>query len=404
MKKYFIIIFLILVSFGCTQKPAKIIYKNAGVYKPTYSEVYVESPDGKIARSLRGNNDGKKAQEINIINNDRISEINNTYYTVKNGDSLWSISRKYDIKIQELISLNGLSKPYNIRSGQKLKILDYAINKNKQNIINLNNNYIKYISYKVRSGDNLSSIANKYKTSTIEIAKLNNIRKPYNIKIGQNIKIKKNAISNSITKKSKISSYIVRNGDNLSNIAKQKGMSLKEIINLNDLKYPYLIKVGQKLKINSNEPMVIVKNSQNKNKQKINNDNNSKINKKNSFIWPIKGNIVSSFGNKSNGLYNDGINIEALKGTDFKACEDGVVAYVGNELRGYGTIILIKHNSNWISAYAHCDTVKVSRGDKVQKGQTIGTVGNSGNVSTPQLYFSLRNGRKAVDPIKYLEK
>ena len=188
-------------------------------------------------------------------------------------------------------------------------------------------------------------------------------------------------------------------------------MTLSEIIELNDLDKPYVVKIGQKIKINTDEPKVVIKNTtqQNNNNKNINitKSEQKQVVKKepkvNSFIWPIKGNVISSFGSKSNGLYNDGINISAPKGTDFRACEDGVVAYVGNELRGYGTIILIKHENNWISAYAHCDTAKVSRGDKVQKGQIIGTVGNSGNVSTPQLYFSLRNGREAVDPIKYLK-
>ena len=164
------------------------------------------------------------------------------------------------------------------------------------------------------------------------------------------------------------------------------------------------------MKLNLHEPIVVVQQS-----TKTTNNNNIKktevvekrqVHKQKktlSFTWPVKGKIVSSFGTKSNGLYNDGINISATKGANFKATEDGVVAYVGNELRGYGTIILIKHDDNWISAYAHCDTTNVSRGDMVSKGQVIGTVGDSGNVTSPQLYFSLRKGREAVDPTKYLK-
>ena len=204
----------------------------------------------------------------------------------------------------------------------------------------------------------------------------------------------------------------MKKGDNLSSIAEKYDMTITEIAQLNNLKKPYPIRVGQKLKITKDvsDNVVIAKNSTKKQtntkKQTTKNNSNNKISvaKKstNSFVWPLKGTIISSFGNKANGLYNDGINISSSSGTEFKATKDGVVAYVGNELRGYGTIILIKHDSNWISAYAHCGSVKVSRGDKVNQGQVIGTVGQTGNVDKPQLYFSLRNGKEAVDPIKYL--
>lgn len=414
MKRYFAILFLFFISFGCTQKPARIVYKNTGVYKPTYSETYVESPDGKLARSLRGNNDSSKAQEIDIINKDNVpSNDNRNFYMVQYGDSLWSISRKYDMKVQELVDLNNLRKPYNIKPGQMIRI------SNGGNIVKKNNNNdddnkaviksqisTKLDTYKVKSGDNLIGIAKKYDMTTSELAELNNLKKPYKIRIGQNLKIKKTY--NNIDKN--VSTYTVKSGDNLTNIARKHDMTLSEIIELNDLDKPYVVKIGQKIKINTDEPKVVIKNTtQQSNNKNINITKSEqkqvvkKAPKVNSFIWPIKGNVISSFGSKSNGLYNDGINISAPKGTDFRTCEDGVVAYVGNELRGYGTIILIKHENNWISAYAHCDTAKVSRGDKVQKGQIIGTVGNSGNVSTPQLYFSLRNGREAVDPIKYLK-
>ena len=232
---------------------------------------------------------------------------------------------------------------------------------------------------------------------TIELAELNNIKKPYNIRIGQRLKVMTTqSVSNN-------GIYIVKSGDNLSTIASNHNMTLNEIANLNNLKKPYTLKVGQKLKLgNAN---IVASSKQIEKKQPVKQQKQSQQKNSNtiSFAWPVKGEIISSFGNKANGLYNDGINISAANGTDFKATEDGVVAYVGNELRGYGTIILIKHNNNWISAYAHCGSVKVARGDKVSKGQVIGTVGKTGNVSTPQLYFSLRSGRQAVDPIKYLK-
>jgi murein DD-endopeptidase MepM/ murein hydrolase activator NlpD len=85
-----------------------------------------------------------------------------------------------------------------------------------------------------------------------------------------------------------------------------------------------------------------------------------------------------------------------------EAADVGVVAYAGNELRGYGNLILIKHSNGWISAYAHCDLILVKRGDKVSRGQVIARVGATGNVTEPQLHFELRRGNRAVDPREFM--
>jgi murein DD-endopeptidase MepM/ murein hydrolase activator NlpD len=121
-----------------------------------------------------------------------------------------------------------------------------------------------------------------------------------------------------------------------------------------------------------------------------------------SFVWPVRGRILEGFGPGPDGAHNDGINIAAPRGSPVQAVEGGVVAYAGNELRGYGNLILIKHPGGWISAYAHCDLILVRRGERVARGQVIARVGSTGNVSTPQLHFELRRGDKPVDPRAYL--
>jgi murein DD-endopeptidase MepM/ murein hydrolase activator NlpD len=120
------------------------------------------------------------------------------------------------------------------------------------------------------------------------------------------------------------------------------------------------------------------------------------------FLWPVHGNILAAYGSKSDGSHNDGINISAARGAAVVAADAGVVAYTGNELRGYGNLVLIKHANGWISAYAHCDQVLVKRGEKVSRGQVIARVGSTGNVSEPQLHFELRRGQHAVDPREFL--
>lgn len=122
------------------------------------------------------------------------------------------------------------------------------------------------------------------------------------------------------------------------------------------------------------------------------------------FIWPVKGKVISAFGPKGAGLHNDGINIAARKGAAVRAVENGVVAYVGNELRAFGNLVLIKHSDGWVSTYAHAEEILVARGDRVRKGQVIARVGSSGNAREPQLHFELRRGKNAVDPLEYLPR
>jgi murein DD-endopeptidase MepM/ murein hydrolase activator NlpD len=120
------------------------------------------------------------------------------------------------------------------------------------------------------------------------------------------------------------------------------------------------------------------------------------------FAWPVRGRVLAGYGVASGGTHNDGINIAAPRGTPVAAVDAGIVAYAGNELRGYGNLILVKHASGWITAYAHCDELLVKRGDKVNRGQVIAKVGATGGVAEPQLHFELRRGKRPVDPREFL--
>jgi murein DD-endopeptidase MepM/ murein hydrolase activator NlpD len=120
------------------------------------------------------------------------------------------------------------------------------------------------------------------------------------------------------------------------------------------------------------------------------------------FGWPLNGRILAGYGAAPDGSRNDGISIEAPRGAPIAAIEAGTVAYAGNELRGYGNLILIKHADGWISAYGHCDELLVKKGDQVHRGTVIAKVGATGNVNEPQLYFELRRGKQPVDPRQFL--
>ncbi|HUC66880.1 MAG TPA: LysM peptidoglycan-binding domain-containing M23 family metallopeptidase [Stellaceae bacterium] len=120
------------------------------------------------------------------------------------------------------------------------------------------------------------------------------------------------------------------------------------------------------------------------------------------FLWPVHGRIIASYGNGPGGTHNDGINIAAPAGTPVLAADAGTVAYAGNELRGYGNLLLIKHANGWMTAYAHNQVLLVKRGDRVRRGQPIARVGATGAVGEPQLHFEIRHGTHALDPGDYL--
>jgi murein DD-endopeptidase MepM/ murein hydrolase activator NlpD len=120
------------------------------------------------------------------------------------------------------------------------------------------------------------------------------------------------------------------------------------------------------------------------------------------FQWPIQGKIISRFGAKNGGQHNDGINIAAKEGAKVYAADSGTVAYAGNELKGFGNLLLIRHTDGWITAYAHNEKLLVKKGDKVTRGQPIALVGATGNVDSPQLHFEIRRGSDPVDPLQHL--
>lgn len=116
------------------------------------------------------------------------------------------------------------------------------------------------------------------------------------------------------------------------------------------------------------------------------------------FTWPLSGRIISPFGKSASGERNDGINIAAHLGAPIRAAAAGVVTYSGNELKGYGNLVLIKHEGGYVTAYAHAERTLVNKGEKVAKGQVIAYTGETGDVTEPQLHFEIRHDTKPVDP------
>jgi murein DD-endopeptidase MepM/ murein hydrolase activator NlpD len=116
------------------------------------------------------------------------------------------------------------------------------------------------------------------------------------------------------------------------------------------------------------------------------------------FVWPVQGRIIADFGTNANGERNDGINIATALGAPIHAAAAGTVTYAGNELKGYGNLILIRHDDGYVTAYAHAEQMLVTRNDSVSQGQVIGYSGDTGDVTEPQLHFEIRHGVEPVNP------
>ena len=249
--------------------------------------------------------------------------------------------------------------------------------------------------YKVIKGDNLYSISKKFNIPIQKIINSNKITSPFKIFPNQKIFLPRNKV------------YTVKKGDTLYSISRKFKTDLFSLSVLNKLNNVNQIKVNQKILI----PDYILKPKKIRQKEKsLQKTENKKIIKKKlltnkvdtDFIWPVKGKILNNFGSETPGFFNDGINISSNLGTSVKASLDGEIVYSGNEIPGYGNLILIKHSKNWITAYAHLEKIVKKKGNYVKKGETIGLVGKTGNVSEVQLHFEIRKGKEAVNPLKYL--
>ncbi len=119
------------------------------------------------------------------------------------------------------------------------------------------------------------------------------------------------------------------------------------------------------------------------------------------FRWPVRGRVIGKF-NQKGATPNEGIDLAVPFGTEVHAAEDGTVAYSGDELPGYGKIVLIRHAGNWVTAYAHNSELLVKRGEAIRRGQVIAKAGKTGRVDQPLVHFELRKGSQPVDPLPYL--
>ncbi len=303
---------------------------------------------------------------------------------VKPGDTLYSLARQNDISVEELAKINSLKEPYVLSVGQQLNVVataqgadlvkktdgvtsDVIAVPSKKSVGVQTQTRVVLSDVTVGAGDTLYSISRKYSVPVNDLAVMNNLKSPFNLSVGQKLKVPDLAKAN------------------VKTVAVNKVVTPVE--KQSEKQDTKTVKVEQK-KVSSDPskrlPAIAARSSS-------------------KFSWPVRGKILSNYGAKSGGLFNDGINISAARGAVVKAAENGVVAYAGNEVKGMGNLIIIQHASGWMTVYAHMDSLAVRRGTRVNVGQKIGTVGETGKVNSPQLHFEIRKGTKAYNPSAYLK-
>lgn len=251
--------------------------------------------------------------------------------------------------------------------------------------------------HRVARGEMLSLIAERYDVRVAALAGANGLASPYRIYPGQVLRVPGSVDVRPAA--APPARHVVRRGENLSVIARRHGVSVGSIVRANDLRSPDALRVGQSLLLPGAIETVVA--SRDDGARTIAAAVPATV-PDDRFIWPLKGKVIAGFGRKEDGEINHGISIAARPGTPVRAARNGEVIYAGDAIRGYGRMILIRHGSDYVTTYAHNAVLLVNVGDRVERGQVIARVGETGGVSRPQLHFELRKGRKPLDPKGYL--
>lgn len=273
-------------------------------------------------------------------------------HNVVRGDTLYSVSQRYKIAMRDIVQYNSLTPPFALKVGQRIKLPPPR-------------------EYTVKKGDTIYAVSRIFDISPWELAQMNSMSEPYTLMPGRVLKLPSVAGSQMTT--------------GSVTIAKASSGRAVPVDNVQ----------ASSLSSSAGGPKPAAKP-----RSRITASTPARSSSK--FAQPVSGRVVSGYGPKAGGLHNDGVNIAAPRGTPVGAAENGVVVYVGNELKGSGNLILVRHADRWMSAYAHLDSTKVARGQVIKRGDVIGTVGSTGNVTSPQLHFELRRGTQAINPQRYI--
>lgn len=304
---------------------------------------------------------------------------------VRRGDTVWSIAQRYRANPEDVIAANNLRPPYHLAAGQRLRLPKPA-------------------EYEVREQDTLYSISRMFHIDTHQLVRLNNMQPPYRITAGERLRLPSSGSTASVQTASTQARHspTVQSDTFLPPAGQAAAIEREDLAQTARMETAALHRPQENNRLRSPQAPQNLANPSPAAAPRAAATPPAASSAQSGFIWPVRGQILSDFGPKPGGLHNDGVNIGAPQGTPVKAAAEGTVVYVGDELASFGNLVLIRHGNGWVSAYGHLQNMNVKRGDTVRQGQTIGTVGRTGSVSTPQLHFELRQGRTALNPARHL--
>lgn len=296
--------------------------------------------------------------------------------TVLPGDTLYSIARRFDVPVRAVIDANHLEPPYQVVAGRTLILPQVR-------------------THLVRPGETLYGVSRLYGVDATTLARENHMEPPYTIRTGTVLVLPASVepAALPVTAPSQFaatpSPSIAPPGRSAIGSAPENPGGPPRTAAASAPPTPVLSAPAQ------SEPAIAPSAGPIAGRPPPQRNGRS-------FLWPVRGRVIGHYGPGPSGTHNDGVNIAAPEGSPVLAADAGVVAYAGNELRGYGNLILIKHADGWMTAYAHNGKLLVMRGERVRRGQVIARVGATGAVGEPQLHFELRKGTRALDPVSYL--
>lgn len=346
------------------------------------------------------------------------TSVGGTAITVRDGENLYNISKRYGVPVNALKRVNNISDVAQVNAGQRIIIPTYVYSSTVPVSAPDNNP-------KTRASRASKGYLGETRTGNVIVP----TRAPKHASSGYKpglaaIELPKKRASKPTAS---VNQYKVSSGDSLGAIAQKHGVSVKDLMRENRLTSSN-IRLGQTLQIpvksavkptTSNKKVVglapmgtdkVVTGATPKPYTKPGKKSSPKvIDAKapartgiDTFRWPVTGKVFSKFGDRRSSGRNDGIDISVPVGTSVKAAENGVVIYSGSELQDYGNLLLVRHDGGWVSAYAHNQVLKVKRGEKVRRGQVIAKSGRTGSAERPMMHFELRKDSNPVNPQKYL--
>lgn len=290
-----------------------------------------------------------------------------TVHIAREGDTVFTLARRSGVPTRAIIDANHLQAPFALTPGQRVTIPAVRV-------------------HDVRAGETASALAQRYGVSLAALVRANGIEPPYNIRVGQRLVIP------GATAPAAAPSVAAAPRGSVEQTPLPPPTPQAAPVPAPQQATPAPAPAPQAAPAPPPAPA---------NPPAAPSEANPAA-QPGRFLWPVRGVVVSDFGPKPGGLQNDGVNIAAPRGTPFRAADSGTVIYAGNELRGFGNLLLLRHEGGYVTAYAHADELSVQRGDQVRRGQTIGRVGQTGGVATPQLHFEIRRGTRPVNPMEYL--